>query len=69
MENKYLTRKRLCQLSGGKFYQINYLLALGKLRLLNSESQRGKPNQYHPDSVEIVKKFIDSSGNSEQSRA
>jgi len=54
-----LTRGDLCQATGAKFFLIDYLRSLGRLPVIRKSEGRGVPTLFHPDSIKIVRKYLD----------
>jgi len=52
---KGLTRKELAEKANVPFYTIDYLNRLGRLPLIKKSRDKGRPNLYHPDCIQIVK--------------
>jgi len=57
-----LTRKQLIELTGVSYYTLTHLRLTNQLPIIKHPRGSGDKTLYHPDSVEIIRGYLESRG-------
>ena len=60
--NSGLTRKQIIELTGVSYYTLTHLRLTNQLPIIKHPRGSGDKTLYHPDSVEIIRGYLESSG-------
>ena len=58
MSQNSLTRTELCELTGAKAYQVNYLKECGRLPIFRKSAGKGYPTLFEPSAIQVVKEHL-----------
>ena len=60
--NSGLTRKQIIELTGVSYYTLTHLRLTNQLPIIKHPRGSGDKTLYHPDSVEIIRGYLESRG-------